>query len=92
MFLCTSYFPFVLVLLTGNVHMWQAIRSASEALCLDDLMLAQAIMEASNISTPSGNLGGYVVAQLVTNIPIPFDVLFTHGFTLLLQLNVYLTV
>ena len=39
--------------------MWQAIRSASEALCLDDLMLAQAIMEASNISTPSGNLGRY---------------------------------
>ena len=40
----------------GNVHMWAAIRSASEALVSDDLLLASAIMEASNISTPSGSL------------------------------------
>ena len=40
----------------GNVHMWAAIRSAAEALVSDDLLLASAIMEASNISTPSGSL------------------------------------
>lgn len=29
----------------GNVHMWQNIRSAAEALASDDVMLANAILE-----------------------------------------------
>jgi hypothetical protein len=36
--------------------MWAAIRSAAEALLADDLALASAILEASNISTPNGTL------------------------------------
>lgn len=40
----------------GNSHMWQAIRSAVEALLSNDLPLATAILEASNISTPNGTL------------------------------------
>jgi len=40
----------------GNAHMWQAIRSAAEGLLTQDLPLANAILEASNISTPNGSL------------------------------------
>mmetsp|Transcript_7906 Transcript_7906/g.7065 ORF Transcript_7906/g.7065 Transcript_7906/m.7065 type:complete len:250 (-) Transcript_7906:125-874(-) len=40
----------------GNGIMWQALRSASEALIIGDLSLANAIIEASNIGTPNGSL------------------------------------
>lgn len=40
----------------GNVHMWQNIRSAAEALASDDVMLANAILEASHIVSPTGSM------------------------------------
>lgn len=40
----------------GNVIMWQAIRTASDAMLQNDSALANAIIEASGISTPSGSL------------------------------------
>lgn len=40
----------------GNALMWQAIRSAAEALIANDVGLASAILEASNIITPNGSL------------------------------------
>lgn len=40
----------------GNAHMWNALRTASEALLSQDLNLANAVLEASNISTPSASL------------------------------------
>eukprot|EP01038_Epipyxis_sp_PR26KG_P015924 gene15924-21604_t len=40
----------------GNAVMWQAIRTAAEAILDNDLGLANAILEASNISTPGGTL------------------------------------
>mmetsp|Transcript_24589 Transcript_24589/g.41002 ORF Transcript_24589/g.41002 Transcript_24589/m.41002 type:complete len:260 (-) Transcript_24589:1815-2594(-) len=40
----------------GNRIMWQSIRSAAEALVSNDLPLATAILEASNIVTPSGTM------------------------------------
>lgn len=40
----------------GNTNMWLAIRSAADAMLGDDLALANAIVEASNIITPNGSL------------------------------------
>mmetsp|Transcript_15703 Transcript_15703/g.15049 ORF Transcript_15703/g.15049 Transcript_15703/m.15049 type:complete len:267 (-) Transcript_15703:87-887(-) len=40
----------------GDVHMWQAIQSAAGAFISDDLILANAILEASNMATPNGSL------------------------------------
>lgn len=40
----------------GNSHMWNAIQSAADAVLLDDLALANAILEASEITTPNGLL------------------------------------
>mmetsp|Transcript_95 Transcript_95/g.139 ORF Transcript_95/g.139 Transcript_95/m.139 type:complete len:247 (+) Transcript_95:163-903(+) len=40
----------------GNSHMWNAIQSAADAVLLDDLTLANAILEASEITTPNGLL------------------------------------
>eukprot|EP01039_Chlorochromonas_danica_P000428 gene428-462_t len=40
----------------GNTIMWQTIRSAAEALLSNDCVLANAILEASNIATPNGTL------------------------------------
>lgn len=40
----------------GNAVMWQNIRSAAEALIAQDLGLASAILEASNIVTTTGSL------------------------------------
>jgi hypothetical protein len=40
----------------GSSLMWQAIKSASEALLTNDSILSNAILEASNIKTPSGSL------------------------------------
>eukprot|EP01036_Dinobryon_divergens_P045920 gene45920-61381_t len=40
----------------GNSHMWNALRTAAEALLSEDFPLANAIIEASNITTPNGNL------------------------------------
>lgn len=40
----------------GNIIMWQAIKTASEAMIQNDSALANAIIEASGISTPTGSL------------------------------------
>lgn len=40
----------------GTAIMWQSIRSAAEAMLADDLPLANAILEASNLATPNGTL------------------------------------
>lgn len=40
----------------GNTIMWQSIRSAAEAMLNNDLTLANAILEASNLTTPNGSL------------------------------------
>jgi hypothetical protein len=40
----------------GNRNMWLALKSASEALLEKDVMMANAILGASNITTPNGNL------------------------------------
>mmetsp|Transcript_38511 Transcript_38511/g.39196 ORF Transcript_38511/g.39196 Transcript_38511/m.39196 type:complete len:236 (+) Transcript_38511:156-863(+) len=40
----------------GNAHMWNALRTAAEALLSQDFVLANAIVDASNITTPNGNL------------------------------------
>lgn len=40
----------------GNSLMWQNIRSAADAFLGADLVLSNAILEASNIKTPSGSL------------------------------------
>lgn len=41
---------------TGNTHMWNALRSAAEALNSNDASLATAIMTASNITAPNGTI------------------------------------
>lgn len=40
----------------GSPLMWQALRSSSEAMLAGDAALANAILEASGVSTPYGNL------------------------------------
>lgn len=40
----------------GNAMMWQAIRTAAEAMLSGDIGLANAILEASNIITPNGSI------------------------------------
>lgn len=40
----------------GNAMMWQAIRTAAEAMLNGDIGLANAILEASNIITPNGSI------------------------------------
>jgi len=40
----------------GSIEMWQALRTCAEACHQGDLQLANAILEASNLSTPSGTL------------------------------------
>lgn len=40
----------------GNAQMWQAIRSAADALLENDVSLANAILVASSITTPNGSL------------------------------------
>jgi len=40
----------------GNANMWGAIRSAADALINQDFALANAIVDASNITTPNGSL------------------------------------
>lgn len=35
----------------GNMHMWQNIRSAADALVSNDLMLANAILEVSSVDS-----------------------------------------
>lgn len=40
----------------GNYNMWLALKSAAEALLEKDVMMANAILGASNITTPLGNL------------------------------------
>lgn len=40
----------------GSMNMWLALKSASEALLEKDVMMANAVLGASNITTPNGNL------------------------------------
>eukprot|EP01036_Dinobryon_divergens_P033658 gene33658-43499_t len=54
----------------GNTHMWQAIQSAADAVLSSDLRLANAILEASNITTPNGLLEYKVPLYCIAN---PFE-------------------
>ena len=41
----------------GDVNMWQALRSACDALLNNDIQLARVVLEASEITITNGSLG-----------------------------------